>query len=547
MGWASGMAAGVRLGEAVNAARANKKEGLVAEEISAFDATQAEQAAAYKKQQENAQNTSNVQAAFNNGGVGAGPDQNMSAVPQAPNTLAGMGLAPAQAGTAPQQSAMPAPTRVEAPMSALDQMRGRESIYRGAGLTDQADTISKQIIQTSQFEDQLSQQQSQFQAGLEQKDNEFEVKSDQFRAQLKALTDNNEKTQTNAAEKNKIQGDLAEANINAVNFELNKLKADGASADAVAFGESEYQRVISSGGSLESLLESIDTQYAETPKQLVAARTAATGKFYADNGFNAQTAGYIAQEARKPIENFLARDFGGDEAQTIDSFDSSLAEMFDPDLADGKPTSLRVVEDQNGNAVGYAIANGDDTLESFSSLAEVRGRAEQELAAVQDNPFYLVGVMQKKKESAAYKISQAKTSADKEKLFGDFLKDNPQYASEGMAPQLLRIRGEFGLDGLAGWGGGGNTPLVMGGGDPPPPSTGLSIEEVLEKRKQRELDADADAASDKQTAADAVGLISKYSASQIRDIAYDPDLKNPALQKALRIRSASWGNGAGLQ
>ena len=138
--------------------------------------------------------------------------------------------------------------------------------------------------------------------------------------------------------------------------------------------------------------------------------------------------------------------------------------MFDPDLADGKPTTLRVVQDKDGNAVGYAIANGDtadDILESFSSLAEVRGRAKQELAAIQDNPFYLVGVIQKKKESAAYKISQAKTSAEKEKLFGDFLKDNPQYASEGMAPQLLRIRGEFGLDGLAGWGGG-NTPLVMG-------------------------------------------------------------------------------------
>ena len=152
MGWASGMAAGVRLGEAVNANRARRKEGLVAEEISAFDATQAEQAAAYKKQQENAQNTSNVQAAFNNGGVGAGPDQNMSAVPQAPNTLAGMGLAPAQAGTAPQQSAMPAPARVEAPMSVLDQLRARESIYRGAGLTDQADKLASQALDQQRYD-----------------------------------------------------------------------------------------------------------------------------------------------------------------------------------------------------------------------------------------------------------------------------------------------------------------------------------------------------------------------------------------------------------
>ncbi len=152
MGWASGMAAGVRLGEAVNANRARRKEGLVAEEISAFDATQAEQAAAYKKQQENAQNTSNVQAAFNNGGIGAGPDQNMSAVPQAPNTLAGMGLAPAQAGTAPQQSAMPAPTRVEAPMSVLDQLRARESIYRGAGLTDQADKLASQALDQQRYD-----------------------------------------------------------------------------------------------------------------------------------------------------------------------------------------------------------------------------------------------------------------------------------------------------------------------------------------------------------------------------------------------------------
>jgi hypothetical protein len=464
MGWASGMAAGVRLGEAVNAARAKKKEGLVAEEISAFDAAQAEQAAAFKKQQESEKTTASIQAAFNNGGIGAGPSQNMSAVPQAPNTLAGMGLATQPTDTAPQQSPMPAPTRVEAPMSALDQMRRKESIYRGAGLTDQADRLSQQIIQTSQFEDQLSQQQSQFQAGLEQRDNEFEVRANEFRAQLDATINNNQNTQANDAERNRIQSDLATANINSMNFQLDKFKNDSASADAVAFGESEYQRVISSGGSLESLLESIDRQYAKTPKQLVAARTAATGKFYADNGFNAQTAGYIAQEARKPIENFLARDFGGDEAQTIGAFNSSLAEMFDPDLADGKPTTLRVVQDKDGNAVGYAIANGDtadDILESFSSLAEVRGRAKQELAAIQDNPFYLVGVIQKKKESAAYKISQAKTSAEKEKLFGDFLKDNPQYASEGMAPQLLRIRGEFGLDGLAGWGGG-NTPLVMG-------------------------------------------------------------------------------------
>ena len=464
MGWASGMAAGVRLGEAVNAARAKKKEGLVAEEISAFDAAQAEQAAAFKKQQESEKTTASIQAAFNNGGIGAGPSQNMSAVPQAPNTLAGMGLATQPTDTAPQQSPMPAPTRVEAPMSALDQMRRKESIYRGAGLTDQADRLSQQIIQTSQFEDQLSQQQSQFQAGLEQRDNEFEVRADEFRAQLDATINNNEDTQANAAERNRIQNDLATANINSMNFQLDKFKNDSASADAVAFGESEYQRVISSGGSLESLLESIDRQYAKTPKQLVAARTAATGKFYADNGFNAQTAGYIAQEARKPIENFLARDFGDDEAQTIGAFNSSLAEMFDPDLADGKPTTLRVVQDKDGNAVGYAIANGDtadDILESFSSLAEVRGRAKQELAAIQDNPFYLVGVIQKKKESAAYKISQAETLAEKEKLFGDFLKDNPQYASEGMAPQLLRIRGEFGLDGLAGWGGG-NTPLVMG-------------------------------------------------------------------------------------
>jgi len=546
MGWASGMAAGVRLGEAVNAGRQKRKEGLVAEEIAAFDAAQAEQAAAFKKQQESDQTASNIQAAFNNGGIGAGPDQNMSAVPQAPNTLAGMGLATPPTGTAPQQSPMPAPTRVEAPMSALDQMRRRESIYRGAGLTDQADRLSQQITQTSQFEDRLSQQQSQFQASLEQRDNEFEVKSDEFRAQLKAITDNNAATQANAAARNKIQGELATANINSLNFELDKLREDRASADAVAFGESEYQRVISSGGSLESLLESIDRQYAKTPKQLVAARTAATGKFYSDNGFNAQTAGYITQEARKPIENFLARDFGGDEAQTIDAFNSSLAEMFDPNLADGKPTSLRAVQDQNGNAVGYAIANGDDILESFSSLAEVRGRAEQELAAVQDNPFYLVGVMQKKKESAAYKISQAKTLAEKEKLFGDFLKDNPQYASKDMAPQLLRIRGEFGLDGLAGWGGG-NTPLVTDNLKDPPPTAGLSVEEVLAKRERKALDADAAAASDKETAAQAVELINKYSASQIRDIAYDPELKNPALQKALRIRSASWGTGSGLQ
>jgi len=152
MGWASGMAAGVRLGEAVNANRARRKEGLVAEEISAFDAAQAEQAAAYKKQQENAQNTSNVQAAFNNGGIGAGPDQNMSAMPQAPNTLAGMGLAPAQAGTAPQQSPMPAPTRVEAPMSVLDQLRARESIYRGAGLTDQADKLASQALDQQRYD-----------------------------------------------------------------------------------------------------------------------------------------------------------------------------------------------------------------------------------------------------------------------------------------------------------------------------------------------------------------------------------------------------------
>ena len=59
--------------------------------------------------------------------------------------------------------------------------------------------------------------------------------------------------------------------------------------------------------------------------------------------------------------------------------------------------------------------------------------------------------------------------------------------------------------------------------------------------------ADAAAAADKQAAAQAVDLINKYSASQIRDIAYDPELKNPALQKALRIRSASWGTRSGLK
>lgn len=157
MGWASGMAAGVRLGEAVNAARAKKKEGLVAEEISAFDATQTEQAAAFKKQQESDQTTASIQAAFNNGGIGAGPSQNMSAVPQAPNTLAGMGLATPPTDTAPQQSPMPAPTRVEAPMSVLDQIRARERIYRGAGLTDQADRLSQQATEQQRFDIQQQQ------------------------------------------------------------------------------------------------------------------------------------------------------------------------------------------------------------------------------------------------------------------------------------------------------------------------------------------------------------------------------------------------------
>ena len=157
MGWASGMAAGVRLGEAVNAARAKKKEGLVAEEISAFDAAQAEQAAAFKKQQESEKTTASIQAAFNNGGIGAGPSQNMSAVPQAPNTLAGMGLATQPTDTAPQQSPMPAPTRVEAPMSVLDQIRARERIYRGAGLTDQADRLSQQATEQQRFDIQQQQ------------------------------------------------------------------------------------------------------------------------------------------------------------------------------------------------------------------------------------------------------------------------------------------------------------------------------------------------------------------------------------------------------
>jgi len=164
MGWASGMAAGVRLGEAVNAAREKKKEGLVAEEIAAFDAAQAEQAAAFKKQQESDQTTASIQAAFNNGGIGAGPSQNMSAVPQAPNTLAGMGLATPPTDTAPQQSPMPAPTRVEAPMSVLDQIRAREKIYRARGLTDQADKLSQQATEQQRFD--IQQQQFETTTGL---------------------------------------------------------------------------------------------------------------------------------------------------------------------------------------------------------------------------------------------------------------------------------------------------------------------------------------------------------------------------------------------
>ena len=286
---------------------------------------------------------------------------------------------------------------------------------------------------------------------------------------------------------------VATANINSINYELEQLKADSASADAVAFGENAYQRVISSGGSLESLLQSIDAQYAENPKQLIAARKAATGKFYADNGFNAQTAGYISQQARKPIENFLAKDFGDDEAQTIASFNSSLAEMFDPNLADGKPTKIRPIKNQNDKTVGYEIVNGEDNLETFSSLAEVRTRAEQELAAVQDNPFYLVGVIQRNKDKAAYEISKAKTLAEKEKLFGNFLKDNPQYVGDGMAPQLLRIRGEFGLDGLAGWGND-NAPRVINDGlayDPDAEMEKLTAERAAQEKNTAQLRAKA--------------------------------------------------------
>ena len=466
MGWAAGMAAGTAMAAQALANRDAKekkeRDASIAKGLTDLDANQALRV---KYAAENDPSNISIANTEQSGGLGT-------------NTLA------PEANSSPVQS----PGAAYTPLEMAEKRRGlyteNNDLEGSRRYEDQVTSLRAVEENTRRFDEAALEQQNQFNQTL----SETKALRLSNKQEFDTTTAANKKEfdQTIAVSKKQAEdvGDYYGAQISKLTEQVEVSKTDRALAQATSFGESEYNRIIGTGGSLDQIQTALREKYPEEDGvQLDAALGAATNKYYQDNGLNAQAAGNMIKKAVKPIELFVNQEFENEESM-FEVANKTLADVFDPDLNDGLDTKLQTIFDEDNNPKGYAfVQDGQNVSEVFGSVDAIKSYATQEMSNIADDPFFLVEQQQKAKQKAARAIISATSAKAKTTAFNKFLTENPHYLSDGMQAQRMTLKKELGMASeLADWGAQSAYVPMDGGGLGPQTS---SDQAVLSSRQDR--------------------------------------------------------------
>ena len=512
MGWAAGMAAGTAMAAQALANRDAKekkeRDASIAKGLTDLDANQALRV---KYAAENDPSKISIANTEQSGGLGT-------------NTLA------PEANSSPVQS----PGAAYTPLEMAEKRRGlyteNNDLEGSMRYEDQVTSLRAVEENTRRFDEAALEQQNQFNQTLSESTALRLSNKQEF--DITTAANKKEFDQTIAVSKKQAEdvGDYYGAQINKLTEQVDVSKTNRNLAQATSFGESEYNRIIGTGGSLDQIQTALREKYPEEDGvQLDAALGAATNKYYQDNGLNAQAAGSMIKKAVKPIELFVNQEFENEESM-FEVANKTLADVFDPDLNDGLDTKLQTIFDEDNNPKGYAfVQDGQNVSEVFGSVDAIKSYATQEMSNIADDPFFLVEQQQKAKQKAARAIISATSAKAKTTAFNKFLTENPHYLSDGMQAQRMTLKKELGMASeLADWGAQSAYVPMDGGGLSSPQDQVLGgVNSAIQRRGEA-----ASAAA--QPAKDANQIMDLYGDSpQDIDMAYANS--SPAIQAQLDI------------